>query len=166
MQRSITILFLCTLVVLGLAVSPCEAQQESVKGELRLEGERISRLVLRLIDSSTKKGFDRPGETIELLPGQYEVLQSRLEGGYVSHYPDVLSFRSIEIEANEPAVLKVGAPLRQALQVQRQGRLLLLEYELVGVGGERYTSAGRDKPPRFTVYRGERQITSGKLEYG
>ena len=164
-QRRLTILSLAMLIILGLVVTPCGAQQDAVKGEIKLEGKRVSRLVLRLIDGGTER-FDQPGETIKLPPGQYELLQSHLEGGYTSYFPDVPGLRSIEIDANEPAVLKVGAPLKQELRVQRQGRFLSLEYELLGAGGERYAPARREKPPRFTVSRGERQITSGELEYG
>ncbi|UCG57036.1 MAG: hypothetical protein JSU70_19500 [Phycisphaerales bacterium] len=165
MQRSVTILFLCTLIVFGLAVSPCESQQEGVKGELKLEGECVTRLVLRRTDGGTER-FDRPGKTIQLPPGEYQLLESHLEGGYTCRFGPAPEQGHIEIDANEPAVFKVGAPLKQAVRVQRRGRSLTLQYHLDGVGGEYYTSDDRGKPPRFTIYRGEKEIHSDKFRFG
>lgn len=70
------------------------------------------------------------------------------------------------IPKDEPAVFRVGAPLKQIVKVQRQGRGLVLNYELVGVGGEIYAAGDRDKVPTFTVYRGEEEIASDQFEFG
>jgi hypothetical protein len=165
MRRSVTILFLCGLIVLGFASSPCEAQQESLKGVLKLEGKCVNRLVLRRTDGSTEK-FDQPGETIELPVGEYQLLESHLEGGYSCRFGLVPGGGPIEIDASKPAVFKVGAPLKQAVRVQRRGRSLMLGYGLNGVGGEYYVSDSRQKPPRFTVYKGETEVASDKFEFG
>ena len=124
-----TILSLAMPVVLGLAVSPCESQQESVKGELRLEGDCVSRLVFRRMGGSTER-FDQPGETVELPLGNYQLLEAHLEGGYSCRFGRAPDYSPIEIDAGEPAVLKVGAPLKQTVKVQRQGRFLSLEARL------------------------------------
>jgi hypothetical protein len=63
-------------------------------------------------------------------------------------------------------MLKVGAPLKQTVRVQRQGGILVLNYELLGVGGEKYTGPDRSKPPTFTVYKGDKEIASDKFEFG
>lgn len=165
MQHGTATLLLCTSIVLGLAVSPCESQQESVKGELKLEGKGVSRLVLRRTGGSTER-FDQPGETVELPPGKYQLLEAHLEGGYSCRFGRVPDYGPIEIDADEPAVFKVGAPLKQTVRVQRRGRSLTLDYELIGVGGENYTSESRNKPPRFTIYRGEKEIASDKFQFG
>jgi hypothetical protein len=43
---------------------------------------------------------------------------------------------------------------------------LLLNYELLGVGGEIYTGPDRAKPPTFTVCKGDKEIASGTFEFG
>jgi hypothetical protein len=63
-------------------------------------------------------------------------------------------------------VFKVGAPLKQTVKTQRQGRILVLNYELLGIGGEIYTDSNRNKPPTFTVYKGDKEIASDKFEFG
>jgi hypothetical protein len=52
--------------------------------------------------------------------------------------------------------------------VQRRGHSLNLQYRLVGAGGETYQPLRQDpnEPPRFTIYRGEKEIASGKFEFG
>jgi len=72
----------------------------------------------------------------------------------------------VMVAEDKPAVLKVGAPLKQTVKAQRRGRILALNYELLGVGGEMYVSANRTKPPTFTVYKGDKEIASGKFEFG
>ena len=72
----------------------------------------------------------------------------------------------VTVAKDKPAVFKVGAPLKQAIRAQRQGRVLMLNYELLGVGGEIYTCPDRSKPPTFTVYRQDKEIASGKFEFG
>jgi len=72
----------------------------------------------------------------------------------------------VRVAEDKPAVLKVGAPLEQTVKVKRQGRILMLDYELVGAGGEKYTSPDRSKPPTFTVYKGDKEIASDKFEFG
>jgi hypothetical protein len=63
-------------------------------------------------------------------------------------------------------VLKLGAPLAQTVKVQRQGSVLVLNYELLGSGGEKYSGSNRSKPPTFTIYKGDKEIASDKFEYG
>jgi len=72
----------------------------------------------------------------------------------------------IDVGEDKPAVLKVGAPLKQILKAERQGRVLTLDYQLLGIGGENYVRDDRDNPPTFTVYKGDKKIASGTFEYG
>ena len=159
-------LFITTLFFWGIEVCFCEAQetdsQDSAFGELKLQGKYIKRLVLRRKDGRTER-FDRPAETIKLPSGEYRLLEAHLKGGYTFRF---LSGDWITVSEDKPAVLKVGAPLKQTVKAQRRGRILALTYQLLGVGGEMYTGANRNKPPTFTVYKGDREIASDKFEFG
>ncbi len=70
------------------------------------------------------------------------------------------------MDKDNPAVLKVGAPLKQSVRAQRRKNLLFLNYELLGVGGHNYVQAQRGTPPQFAIYRGDKKIASGKFEFG
>jgi len=60
-----------------------------------------------------------------------------------------------------------GGPLLAALTVERRGRLLVLTYGPKSAGGALSSNAGpRGEPPQFAVYQGQRQIASGRFEYG
>lgn len=163
-------LFITILLFLGTGVCLCEAQeddrQNSAIGELKLEGKDIERLVLRRKDGHTER-FDRPAETIKLPAGEYRLQEARLKAGYTCRIITRFSGSDwVRVAEDKPAVLKVGAPLKQTVKAQRRGRILALNYELLGVGGEMYTSANRTKPPTFTVYKGDKEIASGKFEFG
>jgi len=135
-------------------------------GELDLQGRCIERLVLRQKNGGTKN-FEKPGETIRLSAGEYRLEQVRLQGGYSCGITRPISDANwVTVAEDKPAVLKVGAPLKQAITVERRGSLLILNYEILGVGGEKYTSSDRGHPPTFTVYKGDRKISSGKFEFG
>jgi len=59
--------------------------------------------------------------------------------------------------------LKLGAPLRQTVRIERWGRSLVLKYQLFGQGGECYAVTQRQaaKPPAFVIYQGESKVASG-----
>jgi len=157
------------LFFLGIAAYICGAQEASDEdatlGELKLEGKYIDRLVLQRKDGRTER-LDRPAETIKLPVGEYRLLEAHLNGAYTyrSNRPAIGAW--VTITKDEAAVLKVGAPLKQTVKVQRQGMILVLKYELLGVGGKTYTAEDRDKPPTFAIYRGEEEIASGQFEFG
>ncbi len=140
-------------------------EQELAQGELKIEGKSIKQLVLESKDGERQR-FDQPAESIKLAVGQYRVREVHLEGGYDCHIWETSDKDWITVDANKPATLKVGAPLKQVIKAQRQGRLLTLDYELVGIGGENYRVADRSKPPTFNVYKGDQKIASGTFEYG
>jgi hypothetical protein len=159
-------LFVITVILWSIGGSLGRAQeQEQAKGELKLEGKHVERLVLWRKDGHTEM-FDQPGEVVELPVGQYLLMESHLDGGYSCIQGTVPQNKWITIDENKPAVLKVGAPLKQTLEVKRQGRTLALDSKLLGIGGEGYAKANRSNPPSFTVYKGDQEIASGQLAYG
>jgi len=158
-------LFLSIVIFLNAGISLSRAQEEdSAMGELKLEGKHIQQLVLQSRDGK-RESFDKPGESITLPAGEYRLREVHLEGGYVSRV-QIVPDDWVTADKDKPAVLKVGAPLKQTVKVQRQRNLLVLNYELLGVGGESYTHRDRSKRPQFTVYKGTKKITTRKFEYG
>ncbi|MFB0554480.1 MAG: hypothetical protein ACETWQ_14340 [Phycisphaerae bacterium] len=157
------------LLFLGIGVCLCEAQealeQNSAAGELNLQGENIEYLVLIRKDGH-KEIISRPTGTVKLPVGEYRLQQVRLRGGYICRSSRTPVSDWIIVAESKPAVLKVGGPLKHSVRVQRQGRILVLNYGLQGVGSEIYTGGDRSKPPTFTVYKCDKKIASGKFEFG
>jgi hypothetical protein len=141
-------------------------ESEVPMGRLALEGKFIKRLSLRA--GSALVILDAP-EAIESIPaGEYECENIFLDGGELGLFsttnPPAVS---VSVRENETATLKVGGPLSSSVKVQRMGNALQLSYNLTDVGGYSYTSGQRtDKPPTFTIYKGDKEIASGSFEYG
>jgi hypothetical protein len=141
--------------------------EESPRGDLKIEGTHISRILLDggEGEAHTEELTD-PCGTVKVPVGTYRVQRVELRGGYMSLSGGTGELKRIAITEDIPEVLKLGGPLRQEVQATRQGRLLILNYKLLGIGGEAYRSTSSGRPPRFTVYKGDRAIGSGQLEYG
>ena len=147
------------------AVCPCHAQ-DSTMGEIKLEGKSINRLILRREDNNGREEFRRPRQIIKLPTGKYRMDEVHLEGGYICYGYREPKRLLVNVTSDEQVTMKIGAPLKQIINVSRQGRILKMNYELLGVGGEKYTSGNRGKPPTFTVYRGDKEIASDKFRFG
>lgn len=146
---------------------PTATPKPPLPGEIRLGGEHIERLVVDCHDGSTKT-FERPGKTITLPAGRYKLRELTLEGGF-SRDPESINpgwddTLPIVVAAKRPVILNTGGPLRQIVKVEKDSRYLRMEHNFVGVGGERYFSAGQSKPPVFTIYRGDKKVASGQFE--
>jgi hypothetical protein len=73
----------------------------------------------------------------------------------------------VTVTADKPAMFKVGAPLKQKVKIDRQGPTLVLNYELIGIGGETYNSVNnRSNRPTFTVFKGDKEVSVGEFEFG
>jgi len=163
-------LFITILLFLGIGVCLCEAQeameQNSAVGEIKLQGENIEYLVL-VRKGGHRETISRPKGTVKLPAGEYRLHEVRLRGGYICRSSRTPVGDWITVAEDKPAVLKVGGPLKHSVRVQQQGRILVLNYGLHGVGGEIYTARlNRSKPPTFTVYKGDKKIASDKFEFG
>ena len=152
------------------AVCLCQAQevnkQETAIGEIKLEGKSIQRLILRREGNNEREEFRRPEQIIKLPTGKYRLHEVHLEGGFICYGYREPKRHLVSVTPDETATLKIGAPLKQAININRQGRNLVMNYELLGVGGEKYTSGNRGEPPTFTVYRGDKEIASDKFRFG
>jgi len=158
----------CALCFRANAVLGEDAREEAAKkpaqGELKLEGKYIKQLTLERREDRNRVDFDQPGEIIKIAVGKYLLREVQLEGGYACRIWSDANW--VEVGEDKPAVLNAGAPLKQIVKAARQGRVLALNYELSGIGGETYARDDRSNPPTFTVYKGGKKIASGTFEYG
>lgn len=168
------VLFLMISILLPTSASNALAQeQKQALGELKIEGHYISELVLCRKDGHIET-FTTPNEELnEILKlplGEYRIQEVRLRGGYYYDSRRTSLYNKsnwVTITESNPAVLKVGAPLKQTVKIKRQGPILVFNYELVGMGGETYTgTSSRNKRPAFMVYRGDKEVAAGKFEFG
>ena len=163
MQNSQHKLFALCVIALIFRITGISYSEEF--GTIRLEGEHIERLVLHRKDGPTQR-FDHPGTTIRLPVGEYRLEDVRLKSGY-NFRRRTSTYHWMTVTQDKPATFKVGAPLKQTMKIERQGPVLLLNYELKGVGGETYYSvANRGKRPIFTVLKGDKEMGSGRFEFG
>lgn len=132
--------------------------------ELKLEGGSIEQLILQ--SGNQKQTYDRPGKSIMLESSTYQVSELHLKGGFMhSPYGDTTRLGPIRVRPGEPAILKAGWPLEQRVTVQRKGQLLTMDYGLIGAAGEGYRFE-RVHRPTFTIYKGDKEIASGKFQFG
>jgi hypothetical protein len=133
-------------------------------GELRIEGQYIHKISL---EGERTQDLVDPCGTVKVPVGAYVVRPVELKGGFVStsRLPGD-RFGKIVVTEDTPGVLKVGGPLRQEITARRQGRLLVLSYRCVGIGGENYRNILPGRAPRFTICKGGKAIASGHFEYG
>jgi hypothetical protein len=134
-------------------------------GELHIGGSSVTKLTLA-DEENRRNHFRTSGAVITLPPGKYRLFDVALEGGYTCWSHFVPKEQWITIAPGRVTTLKVGAPLRQIVRVERRGRSMVLNYELRGRGGERYAPDNSSERPTFTVYKGKREVASGNFEYG
>ena len=133
--------------------------------ELIFEGKCIESI--KLYDEQGKtKSFVKPDASVFLPPGRYSIEEIELQGGYSAGPSFGFSDQEFVLSPDKPCRLKCGAPLAPTVTVKRAGRLLTMDYQLLDAAGREYQESGRDNPPSFAVYRGDRQIGSGTFEYG
>jgi hypothetical protein len=167
MRLSRMLMFLLAGVLPWIVTAGATAQDaKSTEGELKIEGTGVSRLILVRQDNQQEQLTNLSG-SIRLPAGTYRVQQIDLQGGYSSLSQRTNDLQRIAISPNQPAVLKAGGPLRQAVKAERRGPVLVLNYELAGIDGEMYRTPGTpETQPSFAVYRGDKLIASGQFEYG
>lgn len=165
LKFSVIILFVLISVFWSKEASCCFAQEQKITlGEFKIEGEHIEMLALLRRDGHTEQ-FNEPYETIKLAVGEYRLQDVRLKGGFTSNSLRTSTYHWVTVTENEPAVLKVGAPLKQTVKIEWQGPILQLNYNLTGVGGETYACT-RSMRPMFTVFKGEKEVTTSEFEFG
>ncbi|MCX6925553.1 MAG: hypothetical protein NT154_20445, partial [Verrucomicrobia bacterium] len=143
-------------------------EQESSLGELKITGEFIQRLTLE--GGPYLVVIDKPGSVVKVPVGSYGQAKFSLKkGGVEAHLERATQFEAGRITVNDkrPAVLVAGGPLTNSVSISRQGKNLLLNYQVLGAGGVyQLDNQDRSHPPEFTVYQGDKKIASGKFEFG
>ncbi len=143
--------------------------QSVATGELKINGNSIRRLMLT--GGPYLVVLDQPEGAVQIPTGSYSQFSVQLgQGGtavYCNSDPRTPG-RRISVDGRAPASLTVGGPLTNSVAITRQPQDLILSYQLIGAGGETYRLANRDSahPPEFAIYQGDRQIASGKFEFG
>ena len=140
--------------------------QDLARGELRIEGTDVTRLVLKGGNDPHLEDLSDPCSSVSLPVGTYQLQRIETQGGYSCWLGNLLEWDPIVIKEGTPKILKVGGPLRQEITAGCRGRTLVLRHEFLGIGGERYSPEGRDRPPRFTIFQGQKAVASGQFEYG
>jgi hypothetical protein len=144
-------------------------EQSVALGDLKITGQFIQRLLLP--GETYQVVLDRPAATVKIPTGSYHQPEVRLEQGGTAAFLNSgqpQSGNRISVDGKTPAVLNVGGPLTNSVLASRHGEDLRLDYRLIGVGGETYQMANenRSHPPEFAIYKGDKQIASGKFEFG
>jgi hypothetical protein len=144
-------------------------EQPAELGELDIAGEFIQRAVLK--DGARLVVLDAPKGTVRVPIGRYTDCQVRIGKDGSAAHPERSSpglRRPLVVEKNKAVTLKGGGPLTNTVALSRRGNYLVLNYRLIGAGGENYQLGARDlnNPPRFAIYQGDTRIASGKFEFG
>jgi len=139
-------------------------------GELRLSGKFIKRVILP--GGKFTVVLDQPAPVVKVPVGSYGQCQTQLKQGGAEAYRETARFnrsptdKVTTVSATQPVVLAVGGPLTNSVGVNRHGRSLILNYLLVGAGGDVYQMIGARRQPEYAAYREGKKIASGKFEFG
>jgi hypothetical protein len=153
------------VVLLQVAPTARGGEQTPETGTLRIEGEGIERLVLQG-STGPRLFYYSHDPNLVLRAGTYRLEEVVVQGNYSSSGLQIpAEARVLKIEPDGLTTLKLGVPLRQMVKIERWGRSLVLNYQLLGRGGESYIFTQRHgaTPPAFTIYQGERQVGSGNF---
>ena len=139
-------------------------------GELEFAGTHFKRLrLLGMTDPGLNVTLlDFPVGSVSIPAGKYWGPAVYLDGGASCGVLRSEGPTAVSVVAGETTVLNVGAPLRNTLLARRSGRIVRMDYRLLGVGGEKYVQLNRAARtgPRFAVRKGKLRIASGSFEYG
>ncbi|MBN1973520.1 MAG: hypothetical protein JW787_07760 [Sedimentisphaerales bacterium] len=164
-------LVLIVLVVSFVYSTVCLAQEAEIEyGELKIEGEKIISLILER-ENGTREDLVNPGKLVSLPIGKYFirnlVIADQEQYSLGTNTKPASETDWIKITKDEPAILKAGAPLKQVIEIKRQGKYLVLNYKTLGIDGRQYNkTTNREKRPSFSVYKGDKLIASGEFAYG
>ena len=139
---------------------------------LRMEGKSINRLVFGDGDMLVLPRLSEGKVTVPVGNFRCQHLSLKPCGEHQqSASPQRINEISIPVAAETDNVLKAGTPLNHQVKIQRSGKVLKFDYELVGIGGEKYdmrqiSGHDSDNKPSVTVYKGDMQLATGEFEYG
>gem|GEM_PF-3366285 len=138
---------------------------ETALGQLELAGMYVDRLVLANAPHRAAF-FHGPARIIRLPVGTYTDIEVFLKND--DSEATAAFDEKVVVTANTTNTLPVGGPLTNSVTITQRGRILRMDYKLVGYSGKPYelVHSGRLKEPEFTIYKGDRRIASGKFQFG
>jgi hypothetical protein len=144
------------------------SEQQPKLGELKITGQFVQRMVLEA--GPYLVVLDKPGTTVKVPVGHYGPTKVCLAKGDTRASLDGatrVAQGRIDVNETTPTVLTAGGPLTNSVSVNRRGKYLALNYELLGAGGAyQLVNLDRSHPPEFTIYKGDKKVASGKFEFG
>ena len=139
-------------------------------GRLKLGGKSFKRIILT---EGRERGsaaaiIDFPGSTALVPARTYSKQRVFLDGKEIYAFLYADSQTEISVTKDKVVPLNLGPPLNHTVEISRRGTELLLDYQIVGLSGEKYVHLGRSSAsrPEFAIYRGKNKITSGSFRYG
>ncbi len=143
-------------------------EHQRALGELRLDGQFIQRLALE--GPSGLVLLEQPGSAAKVPLGRYTVESVRLrQGGVEAIRTSPTTAAGVAVSETGSGALAVGGPLTNSVSINRRGRTLVFNYQLLGAGGETYRlyrPGQARQPPEFAIFRGETKIWSDRFEFG
>lgn len=139
--------------------------QSPVLGDVRLTGTHLRRVILR--GKRHAAVLDDPASSVRIPVDTYTETQVQLAGGSLAAMRTSGLAQTLDVTASKPAVLGAGGPLTNQVTMRRRGGMLVLSYQLLGADGARYQLDTTDRdPPQFRIRQDNRELASGKFEYG
>ncbi len=139
--------------------------QTPALGDLRLTGTHVRRLILR--GQHHTAVLDNPPASVRLPVDTYARVQAQLEAGSLAAIRSEASAPALAVTDSKPASLTVGGPLTNHVTIRRRGGVLVLNYQLLGADGAPYRLDTTDRePPQFTIRQDNRELASGRFQYG
>jgi hypothetical protein len=158
----------------GTPVLSCILTEKEVPlAAFSLEGKWVTQLVLGTRDMLVLPELYENAAAVFVPALPLDVISCSLK--YAADKPAISPMThttpSIEFMDGHPIVLKIGGPLQNSVDIQRSGKILTFNYQLIGVGGEKYdpqqvTQYDNAKKPSVAIYKGDLQVGSGNFEYG
>jgi hypothetical protein len=146
-------------------------------GELAIQGKFIRKLLLRSGDLLAV--LDHPSSTVRVPVGDYAVERVALETltGFDGRNNDLKADpdsgltaegkTNVRVEEGQQAVLKIGGPLRNTVNITRSGNAFAAAYSLLGAGGEEYLYTARcHRGVELDVSLAGVKVASKQLPYG
>ena len=123
---------------------------------------------LRLRNEEQFVLLNNPTGTVSLPAGDYQVddLVPDYEADRSARPRFISSDQNVSIRPGQTALLRVGPPLRNTVDVSMDRNLLRIEYKLVGAGGEQYQYYDWENRPSFSIYKGQLKIANGTFPFG
>ena len=139
-------------------------------GILKLEGKFFKRIILT---EGNERGsataiIDFPGNTVSVPARTYSKQRVFLDGKEIYAFLYADSQTEISVTQDKITPLKLGPPLNNTVEISRRGSELQLDYQIIGLRGEKYVHLSRSSAsrPEFAIYRGKNKIASGSFRYG